>query len=482
MAGPPGDFEALLARSPNPYVVLDRDLRIVWMNDAYLMATMREREEILGQEMFEAFPSDPDSESFKLLDGSLRKVLETGEPDEIALIRYDIRKPDGSMDVRYWSATHTPFLDEDGQVDHLLQHTVDVTELESLRRLRDEMGVVRRAGQVQARNLDLTAQTERLRRMFEQAPGFVAVLEGPDHVFAMANAAYERLVAQRSVEGKSLAEALPEVVEQGFVDLLDTVRRTGKPYFGNHAEVFLKKEGSDEVERRFLDFVYQPIFDEGEVVGTFVQGHDVTEEVQAFEAQSLLVNELNHRVKNTLAIVQGLATQSFRSVEGAESARKTFEARINALARAHSLLTEHNWDSAGLADIVRSAVEATAGAEASRVTFEGPAIRLLPQTAVSLSMIVHELSTNALKYGALSNAHGRVRVNWEVEDAGDNMVNLSFVWLESGGPSVALPDRRGFGSRLIGVGLSSDGSSTVDLDFAENGVRCRLEAQVGKAA
>ncbi len=322
MSGELSDFEALLTRSPNPYVVMDPELRLVWMNDAYLAATMRSREDILGKKMFDAFPSDPESESFALLDGSLRKVLRTGESDEIALIRYDIRNPDGSMDVRYWSATHTPFLDAEGRIEHILQHTVDVTELENLRRLRDEMGLVRRAGEIQARNVDLTAQTERLRRMFEQAPGFVAVLEGPNHVFAMTNAAYERLVAQRGVEGKSVAEALPEVVDQGFVELLDTVRRTAQPYFGSREEVFLKKEGSDEVEKRFLDFVYQPILEGGEVAGIFVQGHDVTEEVQAFEAQSLLVNELNHRVKNTLAIVQGLAKQSFRSVEGADVARE----------------------------------------------------------------------------------------------------------------------------------------------------------------
>ncbi len=351
-----------------------------------------------------------------------------------------------------------------------------------MRRLRDEMGLVRRAGEIQARNHDLTVQTDRLRRMFEQAPGFVAVLEGPDHVFAMANVSYERLVAQRGVEGKSVAEALPEVVEQGFVDLLDTVRRTGKPYFGNRDQVFLKKEGSDEVEKRFLDFLYQPIFNGDEVVGIFVQGHDVTEEVQAFEAQSLLVNELNHRVKNTLAIVQGLATQSFRSVEGAGEARKRFEARINALAGAHSLLTERNWDSADLSDIVRGAVEATSGAGASRVTFDGPAIRLLPQTAVSLSMIVHELSTNALKYGALSDPQGRVRVAWEAKEDDTDEVQLTFDWRESDGPPVSSPDRRGFGSRLIATGLSSDGSSDVSLEFAPDGLHCRIEATVRKAA
>ena len=452
------------------------------MNDAYLRVTMRRRDDIVGRTMFDAFPSDPDSESFSLLDGSLKEVLRTGQADEIALIRYDIRGPDGSMEVRYWSATHTPLLDTSGNVEFILQHTVDVTELESLRQLRDEVGLVERAGKVQARNLDLAAQSQRLQRMFEQAPGFVAVVEGPDHVFTMANAAYRKLVGQRDVVGKSVAEALPEVVEQGFVELLDTVRTSHTPYFGQSERVFLKKESSDEFEWRYLDFVYQPIFDGENVIGTFIQGHDVTDGVHAFESQSLLINELNHRVKNTLAIVQGLAAQSFRRVAGAGDAMRAFDARINALAAAHSLLTERSWESAEIADIVTRSVEATAGPDAARIALDGPDVRLEPQTAVSLAMIIHELSTNAIKYGALSVPDGTVRVGWTARPGANDGVALVFDWKELGGPAVAPPEREGFGSRLIRLGLSSELASSVDLAFEPDGLHCRIEAIVGAAA
>ena len=135
----PIDFKTLLSSSPNPYVLLDRKLAIAWMNDAYLKVTGRSREEIINRSMFEAFPSDPASESFRLLNGSFERVLRTGQTDELALIRYDIETSAGAMDIRYWSATHTPLLDESGAVEFILQHTVDVTELHGLRRMRDEI-------------------------------------------------------------------------------------------------------------------------------------------------------------------------------------------------------------------------------------------------------------------------------------------------------------------------------------------------------
>lgn len=476
----PIDFASLFARSPNPYVVLDRALSIVWMNDAYLAVTMRRREDIVGRPLFEAFPSDPASESHQLLEGSLRRVLRTGDPDEIALIRYDIANASGEMDTRYWSATHTPVVDARGEAAYILQHTVDVTELHSLRRARDEAGVVKRAGAIQARNRDLAEERDRFRRMFEQAPGFVAVVGGPRHVFLMANAAYRRLVGERDVIGRPAAEALPEVVEQGFIDLLDRVRAEGKPYFGDREQLLLRSEGSDAFDRRFLTFVYQPIFEDGEVVAIFVQGHDVTEEVRASGAQKLLINELNHRVKNTLAIVQGLAAQSFRKLDTARGPLEAFDARLNALAAAHGLLTERNWEDAQLEATVRSALSATLGSDAERVSLFGPDLSLPPQTAVSLAMLVHELSTNAIKYGALSNETGTVSIEWLVDEEPFGR-KLSIEWRETGGPPVTPPTRRGFGTRLIERGLSVEGGIPTQIEFLPDGIRCSIVSNLGDA-
>jgi PAS domain S-box-containing protein len=474
------DFQELLANSPNPYVILDQRLTLVWMNDAYLRVTMRERGEILGREMFDAFPSGTQSDSFRQLDASFRRVIETGETDEIALIRYDIARPDGSMEERYWSATHTPLKDSAGQLSYILQHTVDVTELHSLRRLREEMGIVRRANAVEARARDLAAESRRRMDFFEQAPGFVAVLEGSEHRFQMTNAAYRELVGGRETLGKRVREALPEVVQQGFVTLLDRVFASGEPYVGRREEVFLERDGQGTPGTRYLNFIYQPIFAEGrEVSGIIIQGYDVTEEVEYEERQELLINELNHRVKNTLAIVQGLASQSFRSVPNAAGAQAIFDARLKALAAAHNLLTDAHWRSAMLADVVRGSAEATAGALIGRFAIDGPQVALSPQTAVSLAMIVHELCTNALKYGALSNEEGRVDVHWLVDDGdGDGGQRLRVTWREHGGPPVVPPTRRGFGTRLIDRGMSSRPCGRVAMRFEPGGLECVIETSL----
>jgi PAS domain S-box-containing protein len=483
------DFATLFDASPNPYVLLSPDLTIVTMNQAYLEATMRERDDIVGRTMFDAFPSDPASESHQLLLGSLDRVLRTGARDELALIRYDIELPSGGYDERYWSATHTPLLHE-SRVAYILQHTVDVTELQRLRTFaaeagrysRDEAGVFERANAVQEANQTLSQETQRLRALFEQAPGFMAVVTGPELRFQLANAAYRRLVGNRDVIGKTVAEALPEIVDQGFTTLLDQVLTTGEPFIGRNVSVMLEGEGDGPLEERFLDFIYQPIFaGDGMTLGVFVQGHDVTEQRRAEDHQQLLIHELNHRVKNTLSIVQALAMQSFNGSAEPAAARQTFDARLNALSAAHNLLTMENWEKAGLLETIKASVAATAGANVERVSIHGPDIVVAPQTAVSIAMTVHELCTNAIKYGVLSDDAGTVDVRWTVSPEKEGLVDLRIDWSESGGPPVTPPTRRGFGTRLIERGLSAELRSKVTLDFDPSGLKCTILAKLPAA-
>lgn len=467
------DFEELLSRSPNPYVLLDTNLSIVWMNDAYLKVTMRERGEILHRNMFEAFPSE--GESYHQLKESFDRVIETGETEEIAHIRYDIANPDGSFDTHYWSATHTPLSDADGNVAYILQHTVNITELEELRRLRETAGVVERARNAEKRYRNAADELVRVTNLIEQAPGFVAVLSGEDHRFLLANAAYRTLVGDRELIGLTVSEALPEVEEQGFVGTLDRVRQTGKAYFGTRERVALIDPETGSENEFHLEFIFQPIAEtNGEVTGVFIQGYDVTEEVEAEERQTLLINELNHRVKNTLGIVQGLAQQSFGG--SGEKRLDVFVARLAALASAHNLLTECSWKTANLESIVRRSLAATAGSDSDRFSFEGPAFTLEPQQAVALAMIVHELATNALKYGALSDGNGQIAIRWHMQDAED-AERLVIEWQESGGPPVSEPERRGFGSRLIARSFGNRHDS-VTVDYAMHGLYCRLETSV----
>ncbi len=276
----------LFERTPNPYVLLDRDFTIVGMNEAYLRVTMRTRESIIGRNIFEAFPSEPGSTSDRLLRSSLQRAFETGEIDYLPLIPYPIAAPDGTLQMRYWSATHTPITaDDDQSTRFVLQHTVDVTELHELREkasqtpLLVETDVMRRADAVANQNLVLSEQQSYLRELFEQAPSFMAVLRGPEHVFDLANAAYVSLIGGRKVLGQKLVEALPEVVGQGFLDLLDRVYTTGEPFVARAAPVALARGEDGKLEERYLDFLYQPIRDtSGATKGIFVQGHDVTEQ------------------------------------------------------------------------------------------------------------------------------------------------------------------------------------------------------------
>jgi two-component sensor histidine kinase len=186
---------------------------------------------------------------------------------------------------------------------------------------------------------------------------------------------------------------------------------------------------------------------------------------KAEEHQVLLINELNHRVKNTLATVQSLGVQTLRTSSDQDGARRALEGRLMALSAAHNLLTASSWESAELVEVVRQAV-APFGPE--RFDCEGPAVRLNPSQALAMAMAFHELGTNAIKYGALSAPHGRVAIDWRSLGAQE----VELVWSESGGPEVAIPERRGFGSRLILEGLARELGNEVGLNFEPAGVRC----------
>jgi two-component sensor histidine kinase len=187
--------------------------------------------------------------------------------------------------------------------------------------------------------------------------------------------------------------------------------------------------------------------------------------------RDLLINELNHRVKNTLAIVQSIAARTFR--DAAADARAAFEARLVALARAHNILSEENWEKAELRAIVARALEPYVAADDPRLEIAGPYVRLAPQTALAVAMVMHELATNAAKYGALTRPAGRVAVDWQFTGA-DPERGLRLHWREAGGPPVAEPTRKGFGLTLIERGIGQELGGTAALSFAPGGLECTL--------
>jgi len=189
------------------------------------------------------------------------------------------------------------------------------------------------------------------------------------------------------------------------------------------------------------------------------------------EHRKLLLDELNHRVKNTLAAVQSIARQTSRFARTPEAFADSFEGRLLALSHTHDLLTRGNWESAPLVEIARSELAPYGN---GRAVLRGPAVLLPPQDAVAIGMAFHELATNAAKYGALSTAGGHVQVGWSVFEI-DGKSWLRIVWEEAGGPPVAPPTRHGFGTRLLGSGLASQLDGRVSLELPTDGARCVIE-------
>ena len=283
------DYAQLFEAMPGQYMILDRDLIYVEANPAYCASTERTREEIVGRYVFEAFP--PTGEGGRQIEESLRRVLATGVTETLPLAAYPIPTADGGFRMKYWSCVHMPLFDENGEVAFVAQNAVDVTELQNLKNIaygsdpgapaRGESDLFRRALEITTVNDSLAAEMRGLRDLFMQAPGFMAVLMGPQLVYTQANNAYLGLIGRRSVVGRPLAEALPEIVEQGFVDLLLSVMRTRTPHIGRAAGVMLQREPAAPLEERFLDFIFQPIAGpDGESIGVFIEGSDVTDRVR----------------------------------------------------------------------------------------------------------------------------------------------------------------------------------------------------------
>jgi two-component sensor histidine kinase len=200
---------------------------------------------------------------------------------------------------------------------------------------------------------------------------------------------------------------------------------------------------------------------------------DITERDEAERTRELLVAELNHRVKNTLSVVQAVAHQTFRNSSTSAEARKAFEGRLTTLSLAHNLLTKTNWASVALRELATFTLDGT-GADASRISLNGADILLPPKQALSIAMALHELCTNAIKYGALSNDTGRVSVCWSQTTAARPSLELR--WNESGGPPVSPPSRRGFGSLLLERTLAQDLEGEVKVAFPNDGVSCLIRA------
>lgn len=236
----------------------------------------------------------------------------------------------------------------------------------------------------------------------------------------------------------------------------------------------LRRDGSARWVQMRGKAIYAPDGEPAFVTGVSI---DVTARKEAETHLQLMVNELNHRVKNSLAAVQGIAAQSLRDARPMPEAREAFMRRLFAFAKTHDVLTATSWAGAALEDVAEAAVNFLQNHDRTRVRMSGPRVWLPPKAALVLSLVLHELATNAVKYGALSNDVGHVEFDWSLEDdAGAAAQRLGIRWRERNGPPVTPPTRRGFGSRLIQEQLRSDLDSTVRFDYAPSGLVCTISA------
>jgi PAS domain S-box-containing protein len=270
-------------------------------------------------------------------------------------------------------------------------------------------------------------------------------------------AQYFRL-APEQVIGRILWEIFPRARETGLGQLFLRTMQSREAIRSETESVIFKGH--------WLAYRLFPLGD-----GIGVVFRDITDRRSAEMQRDLLMKELEHRIKNTLTMVQSIADQTFRNSSVDPSVQQVFAARLISLGNAHALLTQRSWDSADLHEIITVAVDPHRTPQTQRFQIDGPILRLGPKAAVALSMAVHELSTNATKYGALTVEQGRVEITWLVDHD-----QFRWTWREQGGPLVAPPKQIGFGSRLIERMLAAQLYGQVKMDYQPTGLVCSIDA------
>jgi len=249
---------------------------------------------------------------------------------------------------------------------------------------------------------------------------------------------------------------------------------------GGSEVLYRRKDGSEFWAAIFVS----PVHDEtGNVVQHFASFVDCTKHKEEQAQSRMLIEELNHRVKNTLATVQSIVWQALRTSSEPNVIRESIESRLFALSRSHDLLTRENWESAGLLDILQDAIKpfGVTGSQAERVVIRGDNVRFSPPEALALGIAFNELATNAVKYGAFSNEAGSVLVEWKIDQTPDG-TRLMLQWKEKNGPPVVPPSHKGFGSRVIERGLAHELHARVHLDYRPDGLVCTMNIPAPQGA
>jgi PAS domain S-box-containing protein len=361
---------------------------------------------------------------------------------------YEARFRNAAGEWRWWDVSSRPRFDAAGNFDGYVGMAIDTTD-------------ARIAQQA-------LANSERLYRVVVESQSALVVRFRNDGEIVFANSGFARGRGKTAEEliGTSIWDPIPVSDRPERRALLDELTLASPEY---RVEM---RFHTGEGERWMLWTTRALAFDDqGGWLEAQSTGVDIHDRKQAEEHTKLLLNELNHRVKNTLAVVQGIARQTFKNTD--PESRRAFEGRLAALSKAHSLLTERRWTPAPLRAIIDD-VSHVCGAARERIRADGPDVMLSPRQALSIAMALHELCTNAMKYGALSIERGVVDLAWRVECGAEP--SLALTWRESGGPSVRPPPERGYGSMMIERALAYDLQGSAALDFAPTGLVCTIRA------
>jgi len=326
-----------------------------------------------------------------------------------------------------------------------------------------------RIAELEAENQALREQETRARLILDSATDYAIITLDTDGCVTSWNTGAQAIMGytEAEIRGRS-GEIVFTSDDRAIGRFTAELRRAAETGCASNERWHLRRDGT----RFWASGLMMPLLDEdGRSQGFLNILRDRTEIQAAAERRELLMAEMNHRLKNTFALVRGVAAQTRRHTETAAEFQAAFAARLQVLARSNDVLTRTDWHDAPLRDVIDSALDAYGG-EPCRIAIKGPSVLLAVNLAVTVSLSFHELVTNAVKYGALSVPAGRVDVSWIVSKGRKNGSKVEIMWRERGGPVVKPPQHRGFGSQLLEKGMPSDG--TVKLDFRPEGLECRI--------
>ena len=325
-------------------------------------------------------------------------------------------------------------------------------------------------GEVESFRQDLgpfvvAAETTRMAMVFTDA-------KEPGHPIIFANDAFLALIGydRNEVLGHDFSFLMARGADRKALAQVEAAFEGGTDH-GSEIR-YRRKDGSMFWAAIFIS----PVLDEsGDVVQHFASFVDLTKRKEEQAQSTMMINELNHRVKNTLATVQSIVWQALRKAADPDVIRQYIESRLFALSRSHDLLTREHWKGAGLRDLINESLEpfGVANGRTERFQVTGKNIRIPPNATLALGIAFHELATNAVKYGAFSNESGSILIAWTIEPTPQGN-RLILRWQEKNGPPVKPPSRRGFGSRVIERGLAHELGGTVHLDYRADGVVCTI--------